>query len=232
MLAVLLLVAAFASPTVNPGPLATLGPVPADTARVFLVRHGQALSNLSPKPALAPEELDHLTALGRSQTDRAAALLRNQGIRLVLTSPAGRARETGAIFQKAFATRAAAVEPRLRSLELGHSTTGQPLGWDEREAEWKAGRDPQPSGGESLQQLAARLTDLLGSLARERGGQAVALVSHGEVIAGLVGALQGLPVAEWEELNIGNASVTVIEAAPGKSPKLVLVNVSAQEGKP
>ena len=165
MLPALLLLAALDSAPAKPGPLAALRPLPADTTRVFLIRHGQALSNLDPRPKLPPEELDHLTPLGRTQTERAAALLRGEHVRLVLTSPAGRARETAAILQKAFAIDEAPVEPRLRSLGIGRSPAGQPLGWDEREAEWKAGRDPQPPGGESLQQVASRLTEP-GCLAR------------------------------------------------------------------
>jgi probable phosphoglycerate mutase len=232
MLTALLLLAALDAAPAKPGPLANLGPIPKDAVRVFLVRHGQALTNLSPRPKLPLEELDHLTELGRAQTERTAALLRDQSVRVVLGSPAGRARETAAIFQKAFATGEAPAEPRLRSLEMGRSAEGKSLGWDEREAEWKAGRDPQPEGGESLRQVADRLIQLIDALARERAGQAAVLVSHGEVIAALVGALRGLPVAEWEELSLGNGSVTVVEAAPGKPAKLRLVNVSAETAMP
>jgi broad specificity phosphatase PhoE len=232
MLMALLLLAALDATPSRPGPLTALRPIPADTVRVFLVRHGQALSNLTPKPQLPPEGLDHLTDLGRAQTARAAALLRPLGVRLVLTSPAGRARETGAMFQETFVIAGAPVEQQLRPLGLGHSPAGQPLGWDEREAEWKAGRDPQPAGGESLQQVADRLSDLLAALARERAGQAVVLVSHGEVISALVGALQGRPKSEWEEISVPNASVTVVEAAPGKPPKLVLVSISTEGAEP
>ena len=63
--------------------------------------------------------------------------------------------------------------------------------------------DPAPAGGESLRQVADRLAQIFDALARERAGQAAILVSHGEVIAALVGALRGLPVAEWEELSLG-----------------------------
>jgi broad specificity phosphatase PhoE len=232
MLPALLLVTALDLAPAKPGPLAALRPLAADTTRVFLLRHGQALSNLDPRPKLPPEELDHMTPLGRTQTERAAALLRGEHVRLVLSSPAARARETAAILQKAFAIDEAPVEPRLRSLGMGHSPAGQPLGWDEREAEWRAGRDPEPPGGESLQQVAGRLTELLASLARERGGQAVVLVSHGEVIAAFVGALQGRPVAEWEAQSLQNASVTVVEASAGKPPQVVLVNAVPDEAKP
>ena len=216
----------------KPGSLAALGPVPAGTVRLFLVRHGQALSNLDPKPKLPPAELDHLTELGRSQSAAAAALLRDQGVRLVLSSPVGRARETAEILQKELGVKETRVEPRIRSLELGRSAAGKALGWDERQVEWSAGRDPQPPGGESLRQVADRQLELIASLARERAGQAVALVSHGEVIAALAGALQGGPAHKWEELSLENASVTVVEASAGKPPRLVLVNVSADEAKP
>jgi broad specificity phosphatase PhoE len=232
MLTALLLLAALDAAPAKTGPLATLGPIPKGAVRLFLVRHGQALSNLNPRPKLPLEKLDHLTNLGRSQTERMAALLGSQGVRHVLSSPAGRAQETATIFQQAFATGAAPLEPRLRPLEMGRSAAGQPLGWDEREAEWKAGRDPQPAGGEALRQVADRVIQLSAALARERAGQAVVLVSHGEVIAAVVGALRGLPVAEWEELSLGNGSVTVVEAAPGKPAKLGLVNVPAEVPKP
>ncbi|HEY6553070.1 MAG TPA: histidine phosphatase family protein [Vicinamibacteria bacterium] len=232
MLTALVLLAALDSAPAKPGQLAALGPIPKDTVRAFLVRHGQALSNLNPRPKLTPKELDHLTDLGRAQTARTRALLHGQGVRLVLTSPAERARETAAILADTVSAGVPPVEPRLRSMELGRSPAGQPLGWTEREVELKAGRDPQPPGGESFQQVADRMIDLLTTLARERGGQGVVLVSHSEVISALVGSVRGLPKTEWEELGIPNASVTVVDATPGKPPRVLLVGLSAEGAKP
>jgi broad specificity phosphatase PhoE len=137
----------------------------------------------------------------------------------------GRARETAEILQKELAAAEVRIEPRIRSLELGRSPTGKPLSWDDRQAEWSAGRDPQPSGGESLRQVADRQLEVVRALAGERSGQAVVLVSHGEVIAALVGALLGGPAHEWEELSLKTGSISVVEASAGKPPKLVLVNV-------
>jgi broad specificity phosphatase PhoE len=68
--------------------------------------------------------------------------------------------------------------------------------------------------------------DLIASLERTKPGQTVVIVTHGEVIAAVVGSLKSQPVKDWEELSIENASVTVVEAAAGKPPKLALVNVS------
>jgi ribonuclease H / adenosylcobalamin/alpha-ribazole phosphatase len=215
-----------------PDALSGLGAVPKDSVRVLLVRHGQAYSNLDPKPKLAPAQLDRLTALGQAQVKRTAEALRGRGVTAILTSPAGRARETSEILRTTLGAPAASVEPRVRPFELGRSPGGKPLGWDEREAEWNAGRDPVPEGGESLRQLADRVLDLVASFNRTRPGQTVVVVTHGEVIAALVGALKGQPTREWEELSIQNASVTVVDAATGKPPRLVLVNVSPDEAKP
>ena len=231
MLTTLLLLTALEAGA-KPASIAALGPVPAGTVRLFFVRHGQALSNLDPKPKLPPAELDHLTELGRSQSTAAAALLRDQGVRLVLSSPVGRARETAELLQKELGVSETRVEPRIQSLALGRSATGKSLVWDDRQTEWSAGRDPQPPGGESLRQVADRQLELVGTLARERAGQAVVLVSHGEVIAALVGSLQGGPTHKWEELSLKNASVTVVEATVGEPPRLVLVSVSPEGAKP
>ena len=232
MLTALLVLAALDSAPAKPGKLAALGPIPKDTVRAFLVRHAQALSNLNPRPKLTPQELDHLTEVGRAQTARTAALLRGQGVRLVATSPAKRAGETAAIIREALALGEVTVEPRLRSMELGRSPAGQPLGWTEREVELKAGRDPQPLGGESFQQVADRMIDLVTTLARDRPGQGAVLVCHSEVISALVGSVRGLPRSEWEELGIANASVTVVEATPGNPLRVVLVGLSAESAKP
>jgi probable phosphoglycerate mutase len=219
---ILLLGALSAAP---PTSLAGLGPVPADTVRLFFIRHAQAFSNLTPRPALTAAELDRLTSLGRTQAERAAAALRGHGVRAVLPSPAGRSRETAQVIAQALGLSVGAVEPRIRSMELGRSPDGKALGWDEREAEWRVGRDAAPPGGESLRQVADRQLELLADLARDRPGPAVVLVSHGEVIAALVGDLEGRPIARWQEEHVANGSITVVDAKAGERPRLVRWNV-------
>ena len=59
------------------------------------------------------------------------------------------------------------------------------------------------------------------------------VVSHGEVIAALVGALHGRPVAEWEALSLKNALGDRGRGLGRAShPELVLVNVVPDEPKP
>ena len=209
-----------------PEPLAVLGPVPPGTVRVYLVRHGQALSNLQPPPppSAAPHGLDHLTALGEAQAGKAGAVLAGRGVKLVLTSPAGRARETAEKIAAALGNGPVRVETRIRPMDLGTDASGKALSWDDRGKEWAAGRDPAPRGGESMAQMGERVMAVVKGLRTESPGGSVVLVAHGEVIAAFVGAVQGTPPPKRYPPTIANASITVVEARPDGSIALLLAN--------
>jgi broad specificity phosphatase PhoE len=216
MILALLLAAQAAADAPRPTP-AGLPRVAPDAVRVFLVRHGQALSNLDPAPDLPPEQLDRLTELGRTQARRAAEALRPVAIERVLTSPAGRARETAAVLAEVLAL-PIDVEVRARSLELGRG-----LDWDAREAEWALGRDPSPEGGESLEAVGKRVLAVVDEVAR-RPGRSVLLVAHSEVIAAFVGELSGLPAPKRWPPAVPNGSITVVEARAGERPRVLLAS--------
>ncbi len=196
---------------------AALPPVPADAVRLFLVRHGQALSNLDPAPELPPEQLDRLTELGRTQARRAAEAVRRVPIERILTSPAGRARETASVLAEVLGL-PIDVEARARSLELGRG-----LDWDAREAEWAAGRDPSPEGGESLEAVGKRVLSVVEELTR-RPGRSVLLVAHSEVIAAFVGEVAGVPAPKRWPPSVPNGSITVVEARVGERPRALLAS--------
>jgi len=209
-----------------PDPLAALGPVPAGTVRIYLVRHGQALSNLEPPPppSAAPHGLDHLTPLGEAQARRVGEILAGQGVKLVLTSPAGRAKESAQQIAAALGAAPTRVETRLRPLELGRGASGKPLSWDDRAKEFAGGRDPAPAGGESMAQVGERVMALAKGLQAEAPAASIALVAHGEVIAAFVGEIQGTPPAQRYPPRLANGSITVVEARPDGSVALLLAN--------
>lgn len=210
---------------------AALGPVPADSVRVFLVRHGQAYSNLDPEPDLPPQQLDRLTDLGREQSRNAARFLRARGVAAVLTSPAGRARGTADEICAALGVGEAAVESGIRPLDIGRAPDGAPLDWDQRIADWEAGRDPSPPGGESLEQMGARVLGVVRALRARHAGRSVVLVAHSEVIGSFVGALAGKPGAARWPPQARNGSLTVVDAGPEGPPRLVLSNYVPAESK-
>lgn len=191
--------------------LADLGPVPETGLRVVLVRHGQALSNLRPAPALPPEQLDRLTDLGREQSARAAAALSSLGVAAAFVSPAGRARETAKVMTEALKLPEAAVEPRIRPLEPGKTEDGTALTWPERERAWGEGRDPVPPGGESLEQLGVRVAEAVKDVAEAKRGGTVLLVAHSEVVAAYLGHVNGVPAPKRWPPRIGNGSLSVVD---------------------
>jgi ribonuclease H / adenosylcobalamin/alpha-ribazole phosphatase len=202
---------------------AELGPVPADSVRIYLVRHGQAFSNLDPEPDLPPEQLDALTGLGHAQARAAAVELKGCGITGIYSSPAHRAAETAIDIAQALGM-GIHMEPGVAPLKLGRNPKGEEDDWDYRIAEWEAGRDPIPPGGESMQALGERvLTAVLGIAAR-RAGQSIVVVAHSEVIGAFVGLLQGTPPAKRYPPDIRNGSITAVELKSPTLPTLLFTN--------
>jgi broad specificity phosphatase PhoE len=210
-----------------------LGPLPAGTMRVFLVRHGQAYSNLDPEPDLPPDQLDRLTDLGRLQSRSAAAFLKDQNVAAIFVSPAGRARETADELRQVLGLNAATIQNALRPLDLGRGPEGAPLGWDQRIAEWEAGRDPSPPGGESLEELGRRVQRLVvDTLWPGHAGQCVVLVAHSEVIAAFLGSLDGKPGARRWPPTARNGSVTVVDVGTSGTRLLLAGHVPETAPQP
>lgn len=194
--------------------LTSLPPLDASAVRVLLVRHGQALSNLDPPPPLPEADLDRLTPLGRRQADAVAAAVRPLGVAVLLSSPAGRAQETAAAIAETLGgSLAVRVEPRVRPLALGRDAAGAPLDWDVRIEQWRAGQDPSPPGGESLEELGARVAQALSDLPAGYAGRTVMVVAHSEVLAAFLGRVRGMPAAERYTPRVANGSISVVDVA-------------------
>lgn len=209
---------------------ADLGPVPEGALRVYVVRHGQAFTNLSPLPDLPPERLDRLTDLGHAQARTTATLLKAHGVGLIVTSPKGRARDTAEDLRAALGV-SVRVDERLRPLEMGRDGSGKALEWDDRMKDWRAGRDPMPSAGESLEQLGLRVLQVVSELKQDFRGKSIVLVSHGEVIGNLVGMIESQTLEGRFEKRIANASISAIEARAASLPRLLFANFVAEEKK-
>jgi broad specificity phosphatase PhoE len=166
--------------------LGGLPSLPSGALRVFLVRHGQALSNLDPAPSLPPAELDHLTPLGARQAEAAGRALAGRGVASVLTSPASRARETAEGLSRGLALASPKAEPRLRPMEKG----------------------------ESAAQVGDRVDHLVRALGRSRRGKGVVLVAHGEVLAAYLDRFRGASAPRRDPKSLATGSITVVDVAP------------------
>jgi broad specificity phosphatase PhoE len=182
--------------------------------RLYLLRHaahgdvGLRLTGRADGGPLTPE--------GEAQAAALARRLAGAGIAEVLTSPRLRTRLTA----EAVARGAGAplrVEPALDEIDFGAWTgaafadlDGDPA-WDR----WNRARATAcPPGGEPMSEAAGRVSRLARALAQERPGEAVALVSHADVIRGLVATALGMPLDNLLRLEVAPASVTRIDASP------------------
>ena len=204
--------------------LAGLPELQSGAVRVYLVRHGQALSNLEPTPRVSAAELDRLTPLGTKQSENVARALAGRGVASVFSSPAARARETAEAVARTLGVPAPSVEPRLRPLELGRAPDGRALNWKERAVDWQAGRDPIPAEGESMEGVGHRVGDFVRALARSRRGASLVLVAHSEVIAAYLGEVSGTPAPKRYPPSLGNGSISVVDVFATGAETLRLTN--------
>jgi len=185
--------------------------------RFLLIRHascdtvGRVLSGRRPGV--------HLNARGVEEARRLAAALGRAApatpIHALYTSPLERARETAAPLAEALS-----LEPRasaaLDEVDVG-AWAGRTFEELQGEAEWgrwnavrSASRAP---GGESALDVAARVIGGLEELRRRHGDEAVALVTHQDVIRTALAHLAGIPMDLMLRLEVAPASVSVVDLA-------------------
>ncbi len=140
-----------------------------------------------------------------------------------VTSPRLRCRETAVLAGYADAE----VDPDLAELDFGSWAGRDPhqLGRDapaELEA-WYADPDTAPHGGETLDQLAVRLTGALERL-RHRPGVTAVFTHGGPIKLAIVQALQAPTTAMWR-VEVAPCSITELHPHPDGGWTLVRANV-------
>ncbi len=165
--------------------------------RVFIVRHAEAYKNVPHLPSTPEEKLDSLTPKGLMQAASIGTFLRDKGVVAVITSPTGRTRQTADAIGKALGLDKHYFEDKaFASLKKGKTPDGKPASWSWRRKQWKAGHDPRPEGGESLADGAARAIGAMNQLAKRYPGKAVAIVSHGDICAAVLGHAESTPISK------------------------------------
>ncbi len=177
---------------------------------VFVVRHAESWKNVDAPADMPPEQRDTLTPRGQEQARALGVWLSEQGVEAILTSPAGRTRETAAIIAEVSGVPAREA-PALAPLKEGRTPAGAPTPWSWREEQWRAGEDPTPEGGESLADGARRALE---AIARTPTEGALVLVTHGDVAAGLLGHAAHTPLPErWARHEQPGGTVTELRVA-------------------
>ncbi len=178
---------------------------------VHLVRHGETAHNRDSLGLGREDAL--LTGLGRQQVQAVADALAAAPLTRVLSSPLGRALEMARLVA---APHGLEVEVRdeLAELDVGE-TEGIPLSvlrekYAEFLAEWLGpnGASVRMPGGESLEDLAARVRPLIEEL---RGGSGeVVVASHNFVIRVFICEALGIPLAQFRSFAVDLASISTM----------------------
>lgn len=194
--------------------------------RLLLLRHGQ--TELSVQRRYSGRGDPALTELGQEQAARAAKMLAAKGdIETVVTSPLGRARDTA---------RAAggALDLPVRVLDgLIETDFGE---WEGLTFSEAAERDPElhgrwlgdsslaAPGGESFDQVRARIEETRRDLLASYPGANIVLVSHVTPIKTLLQLALGVGPSLLYRLHLDLASLSIVEWYPDGNSSVRLVN--------
>lgn len=185
--------------------------------RVYVVRHAEAWKNvprLLRPPGMDDAKLDSLTEKGHEQARAVGARLRGAGVTRVMASPARRALQTAEEIAGVLGTGAVAVDARFQPLQHGASAQAADYRW--RTGNWKAGRDPRPAEGESLDDGLARAAGALEALAKEAPGATVVVVTHGEIAAALLSKAAGVsPLAGYDANFVSEGTISDVAIGDG-----------------
>ncbi len=180
--------------------------------RVYLVRHAQAYKNVPHPPGTPAEKLDSLTPEGQRQAAALGEFLADKSIAAVVTSPTGRTRQTAEIIGEALGLDTHYYEDSsFASIKKGKTSNGRPTSWSWRKEQLEAGRDPRPVGGESFRDGLTRARRGIRQLADEYTGKAIAIVSHSDICAALLGHAADTSIYEsLEKHTVATGSVSEI----------------------
>jgi broad specificity phosphatase PhoE len=180
-------------------------------SKLILVRHGESLGNRDRIYAVSPHDLP-LTELGYRQAQHAAQRIAELfQPRLVVTSAYRRASETARIIAGVLG-QPLEFESNLHEREFGahrgrsyDSFLTEPDYDPQRPWAWK------PQGGESYEDVRARVGPILDRLAAAHAGTDVVVVSHGGVMACLWAYVTG----SWENAHVPpNCGIVLVEHTP------------------
>lgn len=190
--------------------------------RLLLARHGA--TEWSAERRFQGVSDVALSPLGRQQAERLGERLRREEIHACYSSELKRAIDTAGI---ALAGRSApdiVPRPELRELHFGifEGLTADEIDasharefeeWSQRRT-WRGMTQLSPPGGESLEQLEARLIPFVAEVADRHRDGTVLLVCHNGPLRVAVCHWLGLGIDHWWQLQTDYAGLTVLEKGP------------------
>ncbi len=193
---------------------------------IFLVRHGRTADNTARRfQGHTDTELDDV---GRGQAEILAGRLMTFDIDALYSSDLARARQTAEPIGRGLGLETVARRD-LREIDVGSAAGLTKEELNQRHPAifgdgWPGVAFP---GGESYEQMSARVTAAVRTVAAAHPGQRVAIVSHGGAIRGAIAGLVAIPIRSLAGLVVVNTSITRILIDPSGAARLHSINDSA-----
>jgi len=199
---------------------------------LLLIRHGQTSWNVEHRlPGQIPGV--ELNETGRQQAARLADALNAIPISAIISSPLERARDTATIIAQPHKLEIQ-FEPDLMDIELGHWTGQSYEELSKNDAAWKAFvKDPTigPDDVETFPQVQERAVSAVERWRKlESIGAYPAFVAHADVVKLLIAYYTGLEARRAGSFMIDNASVSLVELDPERSPRVLAIGWNPQPG--
>jgi len=194
-----------------------------DRFQLVLVRHG--LTDWNVERRLLGRIDIGLNESGRAQAKAAADALKDLPVRAIVSSPQVRARETAAPIASALGLEAE-IEPAFDEVWLSEAWQGKTV--EELRGDPEMERflsDPARSSSriEPIEEVQSRAIAGVERLRRERPGETVVVVSHGDPLRAIAAHYLGLSLDDFRRLLIDNGSVSLVRFN-SHGPQLTALN--------
>lgn len=179
--------------------------VPKSGNRYYMIRHGEAESNLTESIRSAVDTTDALTERGKQQLSAAAENLKDTHIDLIVASPLMRTRQSAQQIKEALnlSDEQLVFDERLIELQAGAALEGKT--WLEYQAQFSseaAAFVDTPTEGENRMDVVRRAAAWLFETDARYQGKNILVVSHLSVLFGLEVAAKGLNPVEAVEAKV------------------------------
>ena len=203
------------------------------TTRLLLVRHGQ--TELSHENTFCGVTEAPLTTEGHRQAELLAEHLRQESIDAIYCSPQIRAQETAQPIARMLGIELQ-TQARLREMNFGQweRSVRTELARENPQAlaAWERGSwMAQPPGGETQQEVIARVVPCVIDLLNKHTGQTILLVSHKSALRLLMGNMLNMSLPANRSLRLDPASISELRVT-GDSTQLYRYNNTNHLAKP
>ncbi len=167
--------------------------------RYFVMRHGEAETNVAGVACNDDSIPSALTEFGRAQSLRTGSLLKGEGVTRIVRSPLQRSKETAEAVAQSLGLPSSAITTDDRLLEIHFGAfNGKPIAeYNETFSSTEEKMRSHPEGGESWPDVRRRTGELLYELEQTYKNETVLMITHGAPMRMLIAAAEGLTLREF-----------------------------------